>query len=228
MWTRLHPVILSFRHPVQPMNLTDSAVSSLMARMELTDAAAVSRARGGDADAFRLLVDRHSHAVFRMAYRMTGNEHDADDVVQETLLRAYRQLARFEERANFGTWLHRIAINCSLDLLRARGRADKHYGGDPEEAELSGAAKSDAQQDRLLLSAELQKQVATAMERLSGNERTAFVLRHFEGMPVEEISKTLGIQVNAAKHTIFRAVRKLRESLEPLVKQQSRTNPCNT
>jgi len=199
-----------------------------MARMELTDAAAVSRARGGDADAFRLLVDRHSNAVFRVAYRMTGNEHDADDVVQETLLRAYRQLARFEERANFGTWLHRIAINCSLDLLRARGRADKHYGGDPEEAELSGAAKSDAQQDRLLLSAELQKQVATAMERLSGNERTAFVLRHFEGMPVEEIGKTLGIQVNAAKHTIFRAVGKLRESLEPLVKQQSRTKPCST
>jgi RNA polymerase sigma-70 factor, ECF subfamily len=187
--------------------------------MDLTDAAAVSRARGGDADAFRLLVDRHSHAVFRVAYRMTGNEHDADDVVQETLLRAYRQLGRFEERANFGTWLHRIAINCSLDLLRARGRADKHYGGDPEEVELTGAIKTDAQQDRLLLSAELQQQVKTAMERLSGNERTAFVLRHFEGMPVEEIGKVLGIQVNAAKHTIFRAVRKLRESLEPL---------CNT
>lgn len=192
--------------------------------MELTDAAAVSRARGGDADAFRMLVDRHSHAVFRVAYRMTGNEHDADDVVQETLLRAYRQLGRFEERANFGTWLHRIAINCSLDLLRARGRADKHYGGAPEEAELTGAAKSDAQQDRLLLSAELKEQVKAAMERLSGNERTAFVLRHFEGMPVEEIGKTLGIQVNAAKHTIFRAVRKLRESLEPFV----RSKPCNT
>jgi RNA polymerase sigma-70 factor (ECF subfamily) len=195
-----------------------------MGRMEMTDAAAVSRARAGDADAFRLLVDRHSHAVFRVAYRMTGNEHDADDVVQEALIRAYRQLERFEERANFGTWLHRIAINCSLDLLRARGRADKHYGGDPEEAELSGAAKSDAQQDRLLLSAELQKHVNAAMERLSGNERTAFILRHFEGMPVEEIGKTLGIQVNAAKHTIFRAVRKLRESLEPFV----RPKPCNT
>src|SRR5437763_1324717 len=205
------------------VNLTDSTVSSLMARMDLTDAAAVSRARGGDADAFRLLVDRHSHAVFRVAYRMTGNEHDADDVVQETLLRAYRQLGRFEERANFGTWLHRIAINCSLDLLRARGRADKHYGGDPEEAELTGAAKADAEQDRLLLSSELQEQVKAAMQRLSGNERTAFVLRHFEGMPVEEIGKTLGIQVNAAKHTIFRAVRKLREALEPFV----RSSTCN-
>ena len=77
---------------------------------------------------------------------------------------------------------------------------------------------TDPQPDRLLLSAELQKHVLAALERLSGNERTAFVLRHFEGMPVEEIGKTLGIQVNATKNTIFRAVRKLRDSLEPLVR----------
>ena len=117
-----------------------------------------------------------------------------------------------------------IAVNCALDLLRSRGRLDRHYGGDPEEAEMMGAiSSSDPQQDRLLLSAELRDQVTAAMEKLSGNERTAFVLRHFEGMPVEEIGKTLGIQVNAAKHTIFRAVRKLRESLEPFV----RSSTCN-
>jgi RNA polymerase sigma-70 factor (ECF subfamily) len=190
--------------------------------MEMTDAT-VSRAKDGDADSFRLLVERHSQVIFRVAYRMTGNEHDADDVVQETFLRAYRQIEHFEERANFGTWIHRIAVNCSLDLLRARGRHDRRYGGDPAEAELT--AKSEAPQpDRLLLSAEMRQQVTKALERLSGNERTAFVLRHFEGMPVEEIGRTLGIQVNAAKHTIFRAVRKLRESLEPLV----RSTPCNT
>src|SRR3979411_700195 len=106
----------------------------------MTDVAAVSRARDGDSDAFRVLVERHSRVIFRVAYRMTGNEHDADDVVQETFLRAYRQLDNFEERANFSTWLHRIAVNCSLDLLRARGRADKHYGGDTESGELAGAA----------------------------------------------------------------------------------------
>jgi RNA polymerase sigma-70 factor (ECF subfamily) len=192
--------------------------------MEMTDVTVVSRARTGDPDAFRLLVERHSQPIFRVAYRMTGNEHDADDVVQETFLRAYRQLDRFEERANFGTWLHRIAINCALDLLRARGRMDRYYGGDPEDAEMNGMIRSEPEQDRLLISAELREQVAAAMERLSGNERTAFVLRHFEGMPVEEIGKTLGIQVNAAKHTIFRAVRKLRQSLEPFV----RSSPCNT
>lgn len=189
--------------------------------MEMIDVATVSRARSGDGEAFRLLVERHSQSIFRVAYRMTGNQHDADDIVQETFLRAYRQLGRFEERANFGTWLHRIAVNCALDLLRARGRLDRQFGGDPELA-ANTATTDQPQPDRLLLSAELRDKVAEAMDQLSGNERTAFVLRHFEGMPVEEISKALGIQVNAAKHTIFRAVKKLRQSLEPFV----RPSPC--
>jgi RNA polymerase sigma-70 factor (ECF subfamily) len=193
--------------------------------MEMTDATVVSRARAGDGDAFRLLVESHSRVVFKVAYRMTGNEHDADDVVQETFLRAYRQIGSFEERANVGTWLHRIAVNCSLDLLRSRNRHDKHYAGDPAGDEHGPELKAaDPAPDRLLLSAELQQHVTAALERLSGNERTAFMLRHFEGMPVEEIGRTLGIQVNAAKHTIFRAVRKLRDALEPFV----RSNPCNT
>lgn len=192
----------------------------------MTDLAAVSRARGGDADAFRDLVQRHSRTIFRVAYRMTGNEHDADDVVQETFLRAYRQIEKFEERANFGTWLHRIAVNCSLDLLRSRGRHEKNRITDKEDedGEMTHDFESrEPQPDRLLLSAELKQHVLAALDRLSGNERTAFILRHFEGMPVEEIGRALGIQVNAAKHTIFRAVRKLRESLEPLM----RNTQCN-
>ena len=192
--------------------------------METTELGTVSQARQGDADAFRLLVERHSRAVFKVAYRMIGNEHDADDVVQEVFLRAYRTIHRFEDRANFGTWVHRIAINCSLDLLRSRGRHDRHYVRDTEDGEMTRTAESDdPRPDRLLLSAELRKHVVAALDGLSGNERTAFVLRHYEGMPVEEIGKTLGIQANAAKNTIFRAVRKLREALEPF----TRSTRCN-
>src|SRR3954466_5724948 len=88
--------------------------------MEWTDAAAAEQARKGDQQAFRVLVERHSRALFRLAFRMTGNEQDAEDLVQETFLRAYKQLANFDSRSAFGTWLYRIATNCSLDLLRRR------------------------------------------------------------------------------------------------------------
>src|SRR5438105_14080253 len=88
--------------------------------MEESDAALVTRAREGDQDAFRLLVERHSVRLFQLAYRMTGNEQDAEDLVQETFLRAWKQLHRFDGRAAFGSWLYRIAANCSLDLIRSK------------------------------------------------------------------------------------------------------------
>src|SRR5579862_1014677 len=97
--------------------------------MDASEAAAVlARARQGDGDAFRALVERHSRSVFRLAYRMTGNEQDAEDVVQESFLRAYRQLGRFESRANFGTWLYRIVSNCAVDLMRTKWhrRSEEH------------------------------------------------------------------------------------------------------
>ena len=103
--------------------------------MEDSDAVAVARARAGDQDAFGLLVERHSIRLFQLVYRMTGNEQDAEDVVQETFLRAYKQLNRFESRAGFGTWLHRIAANCSLDLLRKRKRQDEQVNAIELEAE---------------------------------------------------------------------------------------------
>src|SRR5260221_7299934 len=115
-----------------------------MDRMEADDAAEVARARAGDEGAFRALVERHSRAVFRLAYRMTGNEHDAEDVVQETFLKAYRRMAQFESRAQFGSWLHRIAANCAFDLLRARSRRDElPFAGEGEEPGAASALPAD-------------------------------------------------------------------------------------
>ncbi len=97
--------------------------------MEWNDATAAEGARKGNQQAFRALVERHSRPLFRLAYRMTGNEHDAEDLVQETFLRAYKQLHSFDGRAAFGTWLYRIATNCALDLLRSRKTRGR--GGGP-------------------------------------------------------------------------------------------------
>ena len=186
--------------------------------MDGSDTNAVALARAGDHDAFRVLVERHSRAVFRLAFRITGNEHDADDVVQETFLRAYRQLGRFEDRSAFGTWLHRIAANCAMDVMRERQRRD-NWHDDTDESEMSEIPNAnEPTPERLALGSEMQERVDAAMTRLSVLERAAFVLRHFEGRSIAEIGQLLNLRDNAVKHSIFRAVKKVRLALEPALR----------
>jgi RNA polymerase sigma-70 factor, ECF subfamily len=205
------------KNPPDPQ-LTPADNPRLSNWMPQTDAATVALARDGDSEAFRALVDRHSRAVYRLAYRMTGSAQDAEDVVQETFLKAYRQLGRFESRANFSTWLHRIAVNCSIDLIRARPHREAgHDAADLDQLGTDDQAQRQVSPERLMLSTEVQDRVAGAMSSLSAMERAAFALRHFEGQSIEEISHALGLKTNATKHSIFRAVRKMRVALEPLV-----------
>jgi RNA polymerase sigma-70 factor (ECF subfamily) len=186
--------------------------------MEVEAGDAVERAKSGDSDAFRLLVEQHSRAIFRLAYRMTGNEEDAEDVVQETFLRAYKQLARYEARSSFSTWLYRIASNYSLDLIRMRKhREEKRERGSVDQDILQSIPETGPGPDRMLYGSQVKERVDAALNGLSAQERTAFVLRHFEGLSIEEIGQTLGTGTNATKHSIFRAVQKLRKSLEPVV-----------
>jgi len=187
--------------------------------MEVDAGSAIERAQSGDSDAFRLLVEQHSRAVFRLAFRMTGNEQDAEDVVQETFLRAYRRLADYESRSSFSTWLYRIASNYALDLIRSRRRhVDKREHGSPEQRDvLETIPATTPGPDRVLFGGEVQIRLNAALDELSAQERTAFVLRHFEGLSIEEIGASLGTGTNATKHSIFRAVQKLRKRLEPLV-----------
>lgn len=185
--------------------------------MEDSDSALVERARGGLSDAFRVLVERHSRSVFRLAYRMTLNEFDADDVVQETFLRAYRSLGRFDGRSEFSTWIYRIAVNCSLDIQRSRGKRTELNATSQEGDGLAATLKAaDPGPDRVALSSEVRRIVDETLAGMSALERTAFLLRHVEGMPVPQISAVLGRNDGATKHSIFRAVRRLREALKPV------------
>jgi RNA polymerase sigma-70 factor, ECF subfamily len=203
-----------------PGRLTTPAGCSLTnSRMELSDRAFVAKARSGDRDAFRALVERHSRGLFRLAFRMTGNQQDAEDVVQESFLRAYKQLDKFDDRASFGTWIYRIVTNCSLDLVRARKRRSEHIAPaeDLDQDPMQGLPSYDPTPERAALSGEVRERVEEAMKELSETERAAFVLRHYEGMRIEEVSRILQCQPGAAKHSVFRAVQKLRRALEPLV-----------
>jgi RNA polymerase sigma-70 factor, ECF subfamily len=186
--------------------------------MEVSDHAIRRAVLTGDKDAYGTLVARYSQTVFRVAFRITGNEHDAEEVVQETFLRGYQKLEDFEGRANMSTWFYRIAANCALDLVRRkRIVADNRVGEetDPQQGEVQ-VADGAAGPDRLLLSREIAARQQKAMNTLTPTERTAFVLRHMEDRSTEEIAEALNVAPNTAKQTVYRAVQKLRQQLAPL------------
>jgi RNA polymerase sigma-70 factor (ECF subfamily) len=179
------------------------------------DLATVLADNGADArGSFAALVERYGPHMYRLAFRLTGNEQDAKDVVQESLMRAYRGLDRFEGRADPGTWFHRIVVNCSLDLMRTvRSRPDRQRP-EPLRNVADAIPSTAANPERLAASGELRRQIASALEQLTPLERAAFTLRHFEERSIDEIARILGIRGNAAKQHIFRAVRKLRAALD--------------
>ncbi len=183
-----------------------------------TDAEAAAEAQLGNKQAFRFLVERHSAAIFRLAYLMTRNEHDAEDLVQETFLRAFKQLKQFDGRAAFPTWLHRICVNCSLNFIRARKsrREETRVTADELPSRwLDEVAAQTPSPERLTQDRQFTAMLGPALDMLTEAERTAFILRHYENSPVEEIATALGTQPGAAKQTVFRAVQKLRTALEP-------------
>lgn len=194
-----------------------------MIRMATNDFELVDLARTGNADAFHELVVRESQRVFRTAFRITGNEEDADDVVQETFLRAYRKLHLFDGRSQFSTWLHRITVNCSMDLMRKKARRDAREISDEGVNEVRMIAM-DPRPDRLAASGEVGRQVEKVLRSLSPTERTVFVLRHFEGYTSKEIGQMLGMRSGAIRNAVFRAVKKMRSSLEPMMEECHETH----
>jgi RNA polymerase sigma-70 factor, ECF subfamily len=188
-----------------------------------SDAVAVERTLAGDREAFRVLVERHSHNVFRLAYRMTGNRPDAEEVVQEAFLRAYQKLGQFAARANFGTWVYRIAANYAIDRMRQRKKeqarkAEPTVHEEGMENDPVAVIRDEAPTpERLTHNLELRRHMEIALAALSHSERTAFVMRHWEGCAIEEIAVVLKSSSGAAKNTVFRAVQKLRLALQPFV-----------
>jgi RNA polymerase sigma-70 factor, ECF subfamily len=224
------------------MNLTATLKSCLMKRMRPSvetsiesDAIAVERTLAGDRDAFRILVERHSRNVYRLAYRMTGNQQDAEEVVQEAFLRAYQKLSQFASRANFGTWVYRIAANYAIDRIRQKKSEDSNRALPARETEdgvemdlMSTVPDVAPSPERLAQSGQLAAQMRRALTQLTPAERTAFVMRHWGGSGIEEIAEALKSSTSAAKNTVFRSVQKLRKTLEPFVEQRGRVRAMGT
>lgn len=180
--------------------------------MESTDKEAIRRVLAGDRDAYRVLVESHYAFASRIAFRITGDASEAEEVTQEAFFRAYSKLSTFRHDASFSTWVNRIVMNTAINLVERRSR-DLMRTAERDSMRLTDES---AGPERILLDGEATMMRRSAMAELTPMERTAFTLRHMEEMPIAEIAEALKVPANSAKQAVFRAVSKLRRSLAPL------------
>jgi RNA polymerase sigma-70 factor (ECF subfamily) len=182
-----------------------------------SDRELVERAKGGDSDAFGWLVRRHQKRIYRLAVHLTGSASDAEDVTQEAFVRAYRALDRFDGRSEPFTWIYRIAVNLSLNLLRARkARGSTSSEDDPRVASFLvegrpslGSDPAASTDDRRI--AEV---LVASLDRLSETLRTTLVLVAVDGLSHDEASAVLGCPPGTVAWRVHEARRKLRAMLE--------------
>lgn len=175
-----------------------------------TDSDLVARARRGDQEAFAVLVTRYQRPLMARALRSTRHLEDADDLVQETFLRAWRSLGGFRSDDRFGGWLFRILANLAADRGRIRGR--EAPGGDEVGQEIADDLPSI---EETLLAEEIAGAAKAALEQMpDGRRREIFQMRFVEDMPIQEIAQRLGLHSGTIKVHLFRGIRELRRRLE--------------
>lgn len=177
------------------------------------DSELIAGAMNGDARSFELLVRRYQKKIFAVAFAICRNEHEADGITQDTFVQAYTHLDQFEGRAGFETWLTRIAINRSRDVLRIRRVA---AGREFEtESEFPALQIVDPAPDaaRIAESRQLRRAIDEAVAGLPTQQKIIFRLRHFDDLSLEEIASTLGLRPGTVRAHLFRAMHKVRALL---------------
>ena len=178
----------------------------------------MARVARSDQRAFEILLRRHRVRVLNLIYRSIGNHAQAEEVVQEVFLRVWRAARDFEPKAKFTTWVYRIAVNLCLDTVKSA-----HYrqsfvqieaGVDkPDEADRPGECGGVRSPEAILLAAEETRRIFAALQSLPTNQRLAVILKKFDGLSYEEISRILGCSQSAVESLLVRAKRTLRDKL---------------
>lgn len=180
----------------------------------------VLRVQQGDKSAFDLLVLKYQHRIVHLVNRYVKDPTEAQDVAQDTFLKAYRALGDFRGESAFYTWLYRIAINTAKNYLLSRSRRHFDYEIDVQDAEqVENAAqlKDLDTPDNLLMNEQIVQVIKTAIERLPEEMRIAITLRELEGMSYEEIAEAMDCPIGTVRSRIFRAREAIDEKLQPLL-----------
>lgn len=167
------------------------------------EAELVARSRQQDAEAFGLLIQRHAAAILNLAARMVGDRAEAEDIVQETFLSAFKALPTFRSHARFSTWLYRIAVNKCKDWLRSRRPVVSPGDSDEDEAPTPEGIEEQTP-ERALSQRQVAEQLERAIQRLPPLYREAFVLKHVEGLSYEEMEDILGVNGDTLKMRVYK------------------------
>ena len=172
--------------------------------MDLTEQGWVERAKQGDQAAFEVIFQRYERQIYSFIYRMMGDPDDAYDLTQDCFIKAYKALSRTSDDLNVSAWLHRIAANACLDVLRRRQRLRWLPWEAPKHDQLLLSTPTD-DPERSALSQETRVAVQQVLNRMSHRHRAALILREYEGLSCEEIGAVMGLSRSAVKSMLFRA-----------------------
>ena len=180
----------------------------------VSDRELISRTLAGDGNAFAILVGRFQRKIFRVAYAIVRDEVEADTITQDTFIQAYTHLSRFEGRSELETWLTRIAINRSRDLLRRRRFVSLFTpGNDEEQPAMLEPVDERPDPERQLMAVQLRAAITRAEGTLSAQQKVVFRLRHYENLSLEEVAEHLGLRAGTVRAHLFRAIHKIRREL---------------
>ncbi len=176
----------------------------------------VQRARNGEIGAFRELVELYKKKIYYLSLDLTGNHHDAEDLSQEVFIKAYRSLKNFRGDAKFNSWLYRITVNTCISQRRKKSVSAMTL---QEDFEIDSSpwdfndGESSNNPERNAESGLIQQHIEQALQQLTPRERSVFVLRHYNDLPLKEIAQILKITEGTVKSMLFRAIQRLRKEL---------------
>jgi RNA polymerase sigma-70 factor (ECF subfamily) len=183
--------------------------------MASTDEELVARSIGGDMESFNQLVLRWERPIYALAYRVIGREEDARDVCQETFLRAFRSIQGFRGQAKFSSWLYRIALNLCRDWIRRERRSPTVQTPEGVDViELAAEQGPSESIEDLVSRRDVGRLVASAMSALSEDQRTAIILKEYQGLTFQEIADLLGCPLSTVKTRLYQGLTVLRRELE--------------
>ena len=184
-----------------------------------SEAEIVAKVLNGDRQAYALLVEEYKTPIYNLAYRMTGNSQDAEDLAQETFLRAFNQLFRYDTKRSFFTWLYTISLNIIRNHLKknsTRRRDDFRQG-----EKISGTGEFDdkrftSQESQVIDEGrkEREEKLESCLQKLSPELRELMILRFYQGLPFEAIAEITGLSLSAIKMRVYRGLEKLRKYIE--------------